>query len=54
MASKQKYKCISCGYECDNYDGRGFFGQIALPRLTGESEGVTPWSYVCIAILFSH
>ena len=27
MASKTKYKCISCGYECDNYDGRGFFGQ---------------------------
>ena len=39
MASKTRYKCVSCGYYCDNYDGRGFFGQIALPRLTGESEG---------------
>lgn len=27
MAIKNTYHCKKCGYECDNYVGRGFFGQ---------------------------
>ena len=27
MAAKSTYRCRKCGYECDNYSGRGFFGQ---------------------------
>ena len=27
MATRSTYKCSNCGYECDSYEGRGFFGQ---------------------------
>lgn len=27
MASKTLLKCQQCGYQCYNYEGRGFFGQ---------------------------
>lgn len=27
MAMKSTYKCSHCGYTCDRYSGRGFFGQ---------------------------
>lgn len=27
MASKFTYICKNCGYQCDSYTGRGFFGQ---------------------------
>ena len=27
MAWKKKYRCGTCGYECDDYEGRGLFRQ---------------------------
>ena len=27
MATKSTYKCSKCGYTCECYKGRGFFGQ---------------------------
>ncbi len=27
MAQRKTYKCTSCGYECHDYEGRGFMGQ---------------------------
>ena len=27
MAWKQTYRCSSCAYECEVYEGSGFFGQ---------------------------
>lgn len=27
MAKKQRYVCTHCSYECENFEGRGFFNQ---------------------------
>ena len=27
VAGKSTYRCTQCGYSCDHYKGRGFFGQ---------------------------
>ena len=38
MAGKSTYRCTQCGYSCDHYKGRGFFGQKISKR-----ERLTNW-----------
>lgn len=42
MAIKSKYKCGKCGYHCDNYEGRGFFGQKISMVVCQKCRAVQP------------
>ncbi len=42
MAWKKKYKCISCGYETDVYEGKGFMGQHIAAMTCPDCKTIQP------------
>ena len=42
MASKQRYRCAGCGYECYGYSGRGFFNQKISMVVCKHCQAVQP------------
>ena len=53
MAWKRKYRCKSCGYEAEVYEGRGLFRQQITPMFCPDCKKGTMASTVVREVMIS-